>query len=127
MTRVVEGNDTFLEVEVRHSSPTQTHYIDTVEVEIDGNVEKLTGLEPQTTTKFTTKYRLEEPGASRIRVRAHCTIHGWSQWRSESTEGNDTGGGGIPGFPYGSILLGMAFATVVTWWARRLKPEPKDR
>lgn len=123
ITRVEEGDETFLEVEVRHSSPTQTHYVDVIEVEVAGNVEKIDGLEPQTTTKFTTKYKLEDTGALEVRVRAHCNIHGWSQWTSESPEEDEERGVGIPGFPYGSIAFGLTFATFVTWWARRLKPK----
>lgn len=122
ITRVEEGDETFLEVEVRHSSPTQTHYVNVIEVEIAGKVEKIDGLEPQTTTKFTTKYKLEDTEASEVRVRAYCNIHGWSQWTIESAEEDEKGGGGIPGFPYGSIALGLTFATVVTLWARRLNP-----
>ena len=125
ITRVEEGDETFLEVEVRHSSPTQTHYVDVIEVEIAGKVEKIDGLEPQTTTKFTTKYKLEDTGASGVKVRAHCNIHGWSQWTIESTEEDEKGGSGIPGFPYGSIALGLTFATVVTLWARRLNPKSR--
>jgi len=117
LKREKRGSDTVLVVQVRHNSPSSNHYIDTIDVEIDRKVEKITGLDPQTSTSFTVEHALGT-GATNIRVRAHCNIHGWSQWSSESG-GESKGGGGIPGFSPESIALGISLAAIIVWLFRR--------
>lgn len=51
----------------------------------------------------------------KIRVRSHCNIHGWSRWKGEEEEG----GGGIPGFPYESILIGIVIGLMMLWKLQR--------
>lgn len=110
-----QGQDTFLVIQVRHSSPSQTHYVDVVDVEVAGKVEKVK-LDPQSTTSFTVQRDLDSP-ATDIRVRAHCTNHGWSPWVSLDSE--DAPGGGIPGFPYEAIVLGLTISSALLLAARR--------
>ncbi len=111
------GQETVLVIQVRHSSPSQTHYVDEVEVEVDGKVEKVE-LAPQSSTTFTVEHEVDSQTAE-IRVRAHCTNHGWSRWKSLETEEATAGGGGIPGFPYESIVVGLAMSAVTLWVIRR--------
>ena len=110
------GADNILNLEIRHSSPSSSHYVDIIEVEIDGKVQKVNDLEHQTSTTFTYKYNLGKSQPAQLRVRAHCNIHGWSQWRSEEKE---EGGRGIPGFPYVSIILGIVFGVIILWILQR--------
>jgi len=117
LKREKRGSETVLVVQVRHNSPSPNHYVDTIDVEIDGKVEKITGLDPQTATSFSVEHALGT-GATNIRVRAHCIIHGWGQWVGESG-GEPTGGGGIPGFPLESIALGISLAAIIVWLFRR--------
>ncbi|MCW3992257.1 MAG: hypothetical protein NWE79_06090 [Candidatus Bathyarchaeota archaeon] len=111
------GDDTVLVIRVRHSSPSQTHYVDEIEVEVDGKVEKI-DRNSQSATTFTVEHAVDSKAAD-IRVRAHCTNHGWSRWKSLETEEPTEGGGGIPGFPYESIVIGLAISTVALWVYRR--------
>lgn len=105
MTREEEGGETFLVIEVRHNYPTSSHYVDVIEIEVDGRVEKLDDVGPQTGTRFEERYSVH-PDAE-IRVRAHCNVHGWSPWAAEEEE-ETGGGGGIPGFSPESVALGAA-------------------
>lgn len=106
------GGDTFIVIEVRHGSPTSSHYVDVIEVEVDGEVERLDDLGPQASARFEERYAVD-PDAE-IRVRAHCNVHGWSQWAGEEEE-EPGGGGGIPGFPYESMALGAALSLLLLW------------
>lgn len=117
LKRETRGSDTVLVIQVRHNSPSSNHYVDTVEVEIDGKVEKINGLEPQTGASFTVEHALGA-GAKNVRVRAHCNIHGWSQWAVEAG-GEPAGSGGIPGFSPESIVLGISLAAIIVWLLRR--------
>lgn len=76
----MEGGDTVLDLEIRHSSPSSTHYVDMIEVEINERLDRLTDIEPQTSTTFTYGHNIGTVGYETIRARAHCTVHGWSAW-----------------------------------------------
>ena len=117
LSREEEGGDTVLVIEVRHGSPSSSHYVDAIEVEVDGKVEKTTDLEPQTSTRFKEKFVISA-GAKNIRVRARCNVHGWSSWVSEEKE-EPSGSKGIPGFPYVSIVLGVMTGILLLWWMNR--------
>jgi desulfoferrodoxin (superoxide reductase-like protein) len=116
ITREEEGGDTFLVMDVRHGSPSSSHYVDVIEVEIDGKVEKLADLDPQTSTRF--EERLAADPEASIRVRAHCNVHGWSPWLSEGEEETHERRG-IPGFPYGSVAIGVVSGLLALSWMRR--------
>jgi len=115
--REKEGGDTILVIEVRHGLPSSTHYIDLIEIEIDGNLEKLSDLEPQTSTQFTEKLEINA-GAKDVRVRAHCNIHGWSSWVNGEEE-EPSGRKGISGFPFESIMIGLMLGILLLWWLSR--------
>lgn len=116
ITREVEGGATTLVVEIRHNDPSSTHYVDTVEIDVDGKVERKTNLTPQTTTTFKLRYPVDA-GAKKVQVRANCIVHGWSPWASD--EQKDSSGGGIPGFPYESVVLGIALGMILLYVMRR--------
>ena len=111
------GEDTVLVIRIRHNSPSQTHYVYEIEVEVDGKVEKIER-DSQSATTFTVEQTVDSKAAD-IRVRAHCTNHGWSQWKSLQTEEPTEDGGGIPGFPVESTAIGLAVGAVLLWVARR--------
>lgn len=75
-----EGADTALSIEISHSSPSSTHYVDMIEVEVNERLDRVSNLEPQTTTTFTYEHNVGTVEYETIRVRAHCTDHGWSPW-----------------------------------------------
>jgi len=112
----IRGEDTVLVIRVRHSSPSQTHYVYEIEVEVDGKVEKIER-DSQSATTFTVEHSVDSK-AAKIRVRAHCTNHGWSQWKG-LTEEPLGGGGGISGFPVEATAIGLAIGAVLLWVVRR--------
>lgn len=105
LEEVRRGDDDVLVIEVSHSSPSSTHYIDSVEVEVGEQVYTIEDLGEQSAEVITVEHVLESPGTA-VRVRAHCNLHGWSQWTQLGEEPTDEGGG-IPGFGYTAILIGL--------------------
>ena len=81
----IDGTDIILNITVRHSGPTSNHYINSVQVEIDGVINTI-NLNQQTTEIFTVQYNMGELNSElSIRVRAHCIIHGYSSWSTSET------------------------------------------
>ncbi len=102
------GEDTFLILEVTHSSPTSTHFVGTAEVEVGDESVIHLDLVPQTSGTFTIEVELETVDES-LRARVSCTTHGWSSWRRLSTEAEGRGGG-IPGVPVEAVAAGIIAA-----------------
>jgi len=75
-----DGADTVLSIEISHSSPSSAHYVDVIEVEINERLDRISDLEPQTTTTFMYEHNIGTVAYETIRIRAHCTDHGWSPW-----------------------------------------------
>lgn len=99
------GTETVLNITVRHSAPTGSHYIDIVQVDVDGEVEDI-NLESQSTNPFIVQYNMDEvAGEPAVQVRAHCTLHGWGSW-SESLV--------IPEFSSIIVLVILAVLTLTT-------------
>jgi len=117
LEEVRRGDVDVLVIEVSHSSPSSTHYIDSVEVEVGEQVYTIEDLGEQSATVITVEHVLESPGAT-VRVRAHCNLHGWSQWTQLGEEPTDEGEG-IPGFGYVAILIGLTAYLVTTRIRRR--------
>lgn len=69
LEKVKRGDDDVLIIEVSHSSPSSSHYIDSVEVEVDERVFTVEDLGEQSSTVFTVEHILESSGTG-IRVRA---------------------------------------------------------
>jgi hypothetical protein len=106
-------DETSLMVEVRHSSPTSSHFVDSIEIRIDDGVEKVFSQEPQSSTSFSIEITLDS-SVEKIEVRAHCTTHGWSKWATfTEEEPKKEEPRGIPGFPFVSIILGLLLSLVL--------------
>ncbi len=104
------GTNTILNITVRHSSPTSSHYVNTVEVDIDGAVRDI-DLTPQSAVSFVVQYNLGElADEPTVRARAHCTIHGWSSW-SNSDQVSDSSS--IPLLPILAIVSVLAIVAIV--------------
>lgn len=111
-------SQTVLVISVRHNLPTSIHYIDTIDVEVDGELEKLKGLEPQKEVQFTVEFDILS-GAENIRARAHCNVHGWSKWSSMEVEGLSDRIG-IPGFPIEATVIGLILVLAYYWVSARM-------
>lgn len=111
LEEVKRGDDDVLIIEVSHMSPSSSHYIDSLEVEVDEEVFTIEDPGEQSATVFTVEHILESSGTS-VRARAHCNVHGWSQWTQLGDEPTDQGGG-IPGFGYAAMFTGLTVYLVV--------------
>ncbi len=75
------GTVTFLNITVRHASPTSSHYVNRVEIDVDGTVKNVELTPPQVAPAFVLQYDMGEVTAMpTVQARAHCNIHGWSGW-----------------------------------------------
>ncbi len=106
------GEDDVLVIEVSHSSPSSSHYIDSIEVEAGEQVYTIEDLDVQSTTVFTVEHVLESSGTG-VRVRAHCNVHGWSQWTQLGDEPTAQSTG-IPGFGYAAMFIGLTVYLVAS-------------
>jgi len=79
-----KGTDTIITLNINHLNPYSAHYVDTIEVEINGVVQKIENLQPQDKESFSYEYNAGNASLSTVKVRAHCTLHGWSDWNSLS-------------------------------------------
>ncbi len=77
---VKKDSNTDLEIEVRHGSPSNSHFIDVIEVEVNERLDRIDNLDPQTSTIFTYTHDIGNTQYESIRVRVHCNLHGWSSW-----------------------------------------------
>jgi desulfoferrodoxin (superoxide reductase-like protein) len=94
-----------IKLKIRHSNPSSGHYINLVEVDIDGNIQQF-NLQPQTTDPFDVELELGAlQGTPNVRARAHCIIHGYSAWSDQIA---------IPELPIPALaLLGALVASLV--------------
>ncbi len=108
---VDEEDDQKLVITVRHGNPTLIHYVNEIQIELDGKLTKLTDLDPQSDVEFFEEYDIDSE-VENVRVRVKCIVHGWSNWESYEIK-KDAGNKGIPGFPLESVILGfLAFSVI---------------
>jgi desulfoferrodoxin (superoxide reductase-like protein) len=100
-------------VTVRHSGPSNIHYVSEIEVKIGDNVKKYK-FDPQDSVVFTEEIKLDS--SSNMQVRAFCTLHGWSAWVSSGSDEPEKPieepSGGIPGFPLMALGVGLFLFTI---------------
>jgi hypothetical protein len=101
------------ELQVRHNSPSTSHFVDVIEVDLDGKVKSIE-LGPQSSTTFTEIIEITGKVA-KMRVRAHCTTHGWSEWNVFNVDQDSEATRFIPGFPVISILAGILTASLLVY------------
>ena len=113
---ISQGSAGRIRLQISHSLPSSTHYVDIIEVDIGGQTKQFSQ-EPQSSDPFTVELDLGQiQGNPSIRARAHCNLHGWSDWSTYAVAGTTTttaaSGQGIPGFPWESIMLGIGVGFV---------------
>ena len=75
--------DTIITLIVNHLNPSSVHYIDTIEVEINGVIQRIEKLQPQSQPIFSYEFNAGKiESLSSVRARANCNLHGWSEWYS---------------------------------------------
>lgn len=104
------GTDTILNITVTHSSPTGSHYVNKVEVDANGTIHDI-NLTPQSTVPFTVQYDMGELADEvPVKARAHCNIHGWSNWSSPVV---------VPEFSFVQLFPILAVVSIVVLLFRK--------
>ncbi len=109
---VDEEDEHKLVITVRHGNPTLIHYVNEIQIELDGELTKLTDLDPQSDVEFIEEYDIDSE-VENVRVRVKCIVHGWSSWGSYEIK-KDAGNMGIPGFPLESVIIGFLVFSVIS-------------
>jgi hypothetical protein len=96
------GADTILNITVTHAQFGGSHYVNRVEVDVNGTIQNI-DLTSQSAVTFVVPYNMGEVTENpMVKARAHCTFHGWSGW-SESVE--------VPEFSPIHLLLVLAIVS----------------
>ncbi len=117
----VDGDDAIINFEISHSSPSSSHYVDSVEVRADDGDEVAYNQDPQSSTRFSVEIVLKNTSLTKIEVRSHCTSHGWSAWKvlELGDEEPEENGGGIPGFPAEALSIGLVVGLLLLWMFKK--------
>jgi len=89
------------------SSATGTHFIDIIEVDVDGKVQQFTYENPSISgvTPFMTELDIGKIKAtSVVKVRAHCTVDEWGAWSDAVA---------VPEFPVAALVSVVALAATL--------------
>jgi desulfoferrodoxin (superoxide reductase-like protein) len=99
-----EGSDGKIRLEITHQGPGPNHYVDMVEVQVNGATQQFS-LQPQTTDPFTVEPSLGMlQGTPEVKARAHCNIHGWSDWSQTIA---------VPEFPTVAVVTSTLLVTML--------------
>jgi len=96
-----QGSRGRIKVTIRHASPTLSHYVYEVSVDVNGKVTKFQQ-QPQTSDTFTVELDLGEiQGTPSVKAKASCNLHGDDGWSNPIV---------IPEFPAVAMTLFLALA-----------------
>jgi MYXO-CTERM domain-containing protein len=116
--RTDASGNTLVDVKVRHSEPTNNHYINQITLDLDGTTKTQTDLTRASTVEATYTINISVTSPNTIKARATCNLHGASAWFSESGTSGDGGTStGIPAYPLAAVALGALAAAAI--WRRR--------
>ncbi len=108
------AGDTILNITVYHTPVTTIHHVDQIEVDVEGNITSFPVDQPSET--FVTPVNLgQTTGTPSTRVRARCTIHGWSSWSEPFL---------IPEFTLCTMLFALILVTSLAVFLRYRKAAP---
>jgi desulfoferrodoxin (superoxide reductase-like protein) len=108
---ISQGSEGRIRLEITHSNPSAGHYVDMVEVQVDGATKQFT-LQPQSSDPFTVELDLGGlQGTPDVRARAHCNLHGWSDWSQTIT---------APEFPTVAIVGSTLLVAMLVFRARNV-------
>ena len=98
---ISQGSIGKIRLQISHANPSSSHYVDLVEVDVNGQVTQF-NQQPQNTDPFTLELDLGQvQGTPNVRARVHCNTHGWSDWSNQVP---------VPEFPATAMAVFMALA-----------------
>lgn len=82
---ISQGSMGKIRVEVKHENPSSSHYVDVIEVDVNGQIVQFSPCAcKQTNDVFTVDVPLGEvEGSPNVKARGHCTVHGWGPWSNQ--------------------------------------------
>ena len=108
ITNISQGSDGKIRLEITHQGPGPNHYVEMVEVQVNGATQQFS-LQPQTTDPFTVELDLGMlQGTPEVQARAHCNKHGWSDW-SETIA--------VPEFPTVAVVTSALLVAMLVFRA----------
>ena len=108
IVNISQGSDGKISLQITHQGPSPNHYVDMVEVQVNGATQQFT-LQPQTTDPFTVELDLGTlQGTPEVQARAHCNIHGWSDWSQTIA---------VPEFPTVAIVASTLLVAMLVFGA----------
>jgi len=108
IVNISQGSDGKISLEITHQGPSPNHYVDMVEVQVNGATQQFS-LQPQTTDPFTVELDLGMlQGTPEVKARAHCNIHGWSDWSQTIA---------VPEFPTVALVTSTLLVTMLVFRA----------
>jgi len=103
-----QGTTGKIRVSVNHidgTSPTRMHYVDTIEVDVDGKVQEFTYTDTLQGSPFIVELDLGKIKAtSVVKVRANCNMDGWGPWSDAVA---------VPEFPVAALVSVVALAATL--------------
>lgn len=116
---ISQGSAGKIRLQIAHEPPpalSPAHYVDMVEVRVAG-VTKQFDLQPQSTSPFSVELDLGEvQGTPDVAARAHCNLHGWSDWSQTIA---------VPEFPTIGLIASTLLVTMLVFGARSILRETK--
>jgi hypothetical protein len=113
VTPWTSGTLTILNITITHvGSPPigPSHYISSVEVDVNGTLNTLPQSIPQSTTTFLVQYDMGViSGTLSVQARAFCIVHGYSSWSNTVI---------VPEFSFFPLVMFFAFATLLVMFLK---------
>jgi len=114
-----EGDNVEITVEMEHSEWSETHYVDIVEVTVDGKTLNFTDLEPQNALRFSLNGTINNAEIRELGARAHCTTNGWSNWTYAAQTSVVTADRALPEeptwYPLVALLTMVSLFVLMRW------------
>ncbi len=108
------GEDTVITLTITHSSPSSNHYVDRIDIKVNGVLRIITDLQPQTTETFNYTYVWGKVDSiENVTARAHCNIHGWSSWAFLGKETPKPSPSGTPLNAAINLLVQIVIASIL--------------
>lgn len=117
ITRRTEGSNTIIDVKVSHTSPSTTHFISLISLDLDGTQKTFTDLTKSTTNEAIFSLNIGSTNPKTIKSQATCNIHGPSSVFTENAAPGTTGG--IPGYPLETVVIGSTLAICIAVIVKR--------
>lgn len=108
------AGDTLIILTITHSNPSSIHYVDAIDLKVNGVLRSITITQPQAEPTFNYTYNWGElDSVENATARANCNIHGWSDWALLGAGPTPAPLTGNPSLALVNLLLQIAMGLVL--------------